>query len=384
MNISRKPGLYIHIPFCISKCGYCDFYSIVDSSLTNTFINALLDEIKLTASRIKTKDCFDTIYFGGGTPSLLSTDQISAIINTLADSFSIDNDCEITSEINPGTVDTLKFQELIDLGVNRISIGVQSFIPEELRILERIHTVEESEISINCVRQAGFKKINLDLIFAIPNQTTKNWNYSLEKALSFLPEHLSVYNLTYEKDTPFYKQLKNGKIVQLDEQKEIEYYTRAHNLLTETGYIHYEISNYAKTEFQFSRHNYKYWQHTPYLGFGPSAHSFWNGSRWENVRSVYEYISKIKTGILPESFEEKLRKHQLISEHILLTLRTFRGLSLTEFEDLYGINFLDNFIRETQKLIENKLAIIKDDYFRLTEKGMLICDEILLQFNVEK
>jgi oxygen-independent coproporphyrinogen-3 oxidase len=383
MNISRKPGLYIHIPFCISKCGYCDFYSIVDTSLTNTFINALLDEIKITSSQFKAKDLFDTVYFGGGTPSLLKPDQISRILDTLSEYYLLDDDCEITSEINPGTLGTLQLKELFDLGFNRISIGVQSFVQDELKLLDRIHTVEESVKTIHACRGAGFEKINLDLIFAIPNQSTINWKYSLKKALSFSPEHLSVYNLTYEEKTPFYLKLKAGQIVRLDEQKEIEYFSMAHDLLTISGYSHYEISNYANSESEYSRHNYKYWQHTPYLGFGPSAHSFWENSRWANIRSVDEYVLKIKNGELPRLFEEKLKEHQLISEHIFLALRTYQGLSLAEFENLFGFNFLKKFVRESQKLIENKLAIIKDDYFRLTEKGILICDEILLQFTIE-
>jgi oxygen-independent coproporphyrinogen-3 oxidase len=230
----------------------------------------------------------------------------------------------------------------------------------------------------------GFKNINLDLIFAIPDQTLSKWNYTLEKALSFLPEHLSVYNLTYEKGTPFYAKMTEGQIVGVDEQKEIGLFKRAHSLLNESGYIHYEISNYAKSESNYSRHNYKYWQHIPYLGFGPSAHSFWENSRWANINSLNEYISKIQEADFPQTFREKLETHQLMSEYILLALRTYRGLSLTDFENLFGINFLKKFVRETEKLIENKLAIIQENYFKLTDRGMLICDEILLQFTIEK
>jgi oxygen-independent coproporphyrinogen-3 oxidase len=384
MNISRKPGLYLHIPFCISKCGYCDFYSITDTSFTNRFIDALIDEIRITASQFNTKERFDTIYIGGGTPSLLEADQISLILKTFSENFLIDDKCEITCEINPGTLDAVQCKELIETGVNRISIGIQSFIPEELEFLERIHSVEEAESAVLYCREAGFNNINLDIIFALPNQTDDNWNYTLKKALSFLPEHLSVYNLTYEKETPLFKKLQEGQVFRVDEEKEVGYYSKAHHLLTESGYIHYEISNYARTESEYSRHNYKYWQHTPYLGFGPAAHSLWKNTRWENVRSVHDYIVQIKKGDLPHSFEETLKTSQLITEHIFLSLRTFRGLSLSEFEKQFRINFLKKFFGEIQKLIENELAIIEDDYFRLTEKGILICDEILLQFSIGK
>jgi oxygen-independent coproporphyrinogen-3 oxidase len=382
MNISRSSGLYIHIPFCKKKCGYCDFYSIVDTSLTNNFIDTLISEIKSTAYLLKTDDNFDSVYIGGGTPSLLRPDQISRVLKTLSENFHLDDDCEITSEINPGTLNSKQLKELFDLGINRISIGIQSFIQEELDRLDRIHTVKDSEDAIYLCREAGFKNMNLDLIFAIPDQLSSQWNFTLEKALSFLPEHLSVYNLTFEKETPYYDKLMQGQIVQVDEQKETEFFNKAHSLLTDSGYIHYEISNYAKSEVDISRHNYKYWQHTPYLGFGPSAHSFWDNSRWANIRSVHEYISKVNDGNLPRLFEEKLTNDQMINEHIFLALRTYQGLALVEFEKLFGLNFLEKFFREIQKLLDNKLAIIKDNYFRLTEKGILICDEILPQFTI--
>lgn len=384
MNISRKSGLYIHIPFCRSKCGYCDFYSIEDTSLTCTLIDALLTEIELTASQIKVRNQFDTLYIGGGTPSLLNTNQINDIINTISKYFNLDNDCETTIEVNPGTVDPTQLKQLSDLGINRISLGVQSFIEDELQLLDRTHTTYESINAIADCRQVGINNINLDLIFALPNQTTDNWNYTIKKALSFLPEHLSIYNLTYEKETPFYESLMEGRIHRLDEEKEIEYFSMAHSILTDSGYKHYEVSNYARSESYYSRHNYKYWQHVPYLGFGPSAHSFWENSRWANIKSVSGYISKLRQKELPRSFKEKLKTHQLISEHIFLALRTYQGVFLADFEKHFGINFLKKFIRETQELIDNKLAIIHDDYFKLTEKGMLICDEILLKFTVEQ
>ena len=383
MNISGNSGLYVHIPFCISKCGYCDFYSITDTSLITTFINALLDEIRFTASLLNSDVYFDSVYLGGGTPSLLKPDQLSTIFKTLSENFRMDNNCEVTCEINPGTLDSNQLKELHDLGINRLSIGVQSFIDKELSRLERIHTVEESENAIFHSREAGFESINLDLIFAIPGQTIDNWNYTLKKALSFLPEHLSVYNLTYEPDTPFYDKMVKGQIVRAKENEEIEFFNLAHQYLTDTGYIHYEISNYARTNAEFSRHNYKYWQHIPYLGFGPSAHSFWENSRWGNVKSLHEYVSKLKNRQFPKSFEEVLQEHQLLTEHILLALRTYRGLSLENFKQLFNENFLDKFHEETQELIENKLANVKDGYFRLSEKGMLICDEILSNFTFD-
>ena len=383
MNVSRKAGLYIHIPFCRSKCGYCDFYSIVDISQTAKFIKTLVTEIDLTATLIEPKESFDTIYIGGGTPSLLKTSQISEIINAISDNFKLDTDPEITIEINPGTVDLQKLKAYSDLGINRISIGIQSFHEKDLHILERIHTTADSIRAIDDCRKIGFNNINLDLIFALPNQTIDDWKATLDKTLTFLPEHLSVYNLTYEKETPFYEYLITGRFQHYDEETEIEFYNLAHQLLTDIGYEHYEISNYAQSKDFYSRHNYKYWQHVPYLGFGPSAHSFWQNTRWANTRSVTNYISKLNKNELPRSFTERLKQHQLITEYIFLALRTYQGICLIDFEKNFGINFLKLFVREIKELFDNNLAVVLDNYFKLTEKGMLICDEILLRFTID-
>jgi len=313
----------------------------------------------------------------------LNTYQISKILNAISNNFNLDSDPEITIEVNPGTVDPKKLKEYSDLGINRISIGIQSFHDNDLRLLERIHTTEDSIRAIDYCRQIGFNNINLDLIFALPDQTNDDWKATLEKAITFLPEHLSVYNLTYEKETPFYEYLANGRFLNNDEEVEMEFYNLAHQLLTDNDYEHYEISNYARSKEFYSRHNYKYWLHVPYLGFGPSAHSFWQNTRWANTRSVTSYISKLNKNELPRSFTENLKPHQLITEHIFLALRTYRGISLIDFEKNFGINFLKKFVRETQELIDNNLAVVLNDYFKLTQKGMLISDEILLKFTID-
>ncbi len=381
MNISPKPGLYVHIPFCQSKCGYCDFYSIVDDSIINPFLNGLLEEIKLTSSRLGTSEKFDTIYFGGGTPSLLSIKAVNNILNALSTCFHLDNNCEITFEANPDTINLSKLKELSGIGINRLSLGVQSFLDDELRSLQRIHSAKQAVDAIETTRNAGINNINIDLIFAIPNQSSKKWHYSLNQALAFNPEHISVYNLTYDPGTIFYKKLKNGQIIPVNEQKEIEYFNTTHTHLKQSGYLHYEVSNYAISESFVSRHNYKYWDHTPYLGFGPSAYSFWENRRWSNVRSMTEYIAYLSKQDLPRFGEELLNVNQLIFENIFLALRTYQGLRLADFESSFGFNFINHYLSPIQKLIDNKLAIIQNDYFRLTEKGMLICDEILPQFS---
>jgi oxygen-independent coproporphyrinogen-3 oxidase len=380
MNVSNKPGIYIHIPFCKTKCEYCDFYSIEDQSLIDSFLGALYREIEQTSSQIDQIYQFDTIYFGGGTPSLLDISNLEKTLDLLSKNFIVEKNCEITIEANPGTISLEYLKKMRRAGINRISIGVQSFLDHELKLLGRTHTSNQAIEAIINAREAGFDNINLDLIFALPSQSKDDWNYSQKKALTFLPEHLSVYNITYESGTPFYKKLKQNIILELDENKEISYFESAHKNFTNNGYTHYEISNYARSISYLSRHNYKYWHHVPYLGFGPSAHSLWEDTRWENVRSVEDYISQLRSKELPRYQTEKLDQKKKIFEFIFLTLRTYQGLPLNNFQKQFGIDFTKTYAQETKFLVQNRLAAIQNDYFKLTEKGMLICDEILPQF----
>jgi oxygen-independent coproporphyrinogen-3 oxidase len=381
MNISNKPGLYIHIPFCQSKCGYCDFYSIIDTSLIKPFINALVDEIKITSKDLQSYAVFDTIYLGGGTPSLLSTKDLELLLCTIKNYYKIHNNCETTIEVNPGTLNAYNLKEIYDLGINRISIGVQSFIDSDLIAAERIHTSKEAISTIESSRNTGFDNINLDLIFALPGQTVQDWNYTLKNAVSFNPEHLSIYNLTFEEGTPFYQKKKLGLLVAHNEEKEILLFNMGHELLANSSYIHYEVSNYAKSADLISKHNYKYWTHTPYLGFGPSAHSFWNNTRWSNKQSVSEYIKTLALGILPREMHEELNRDDLMLEHIFLSLRTYRGLNLHNFQRTFEIRFDDIFEQEIQTLLGDNLARIESGNFQLTQKGMLICDELISKFS---
>jgi oxygen-independent coproporphyrinogen-3 oxidase len=381
MNISSNPGLYLHIPFCQSKCGYCDFYSIEDTSVIKPFIKTLLEEIDLTVNQIDNNALFDTIYLGGGTPSLLNIEDLELILNTLASRFKLDKSCEITIEINPGTVKLSQLKKMIAMGINRISIGVQSFLDHELIIAERIHTTEESVLSIENCREVGFNNINIDLIFALPNQSIENWNYSLERVISFNPEHISIYNLSYEEGTPFYEKIALGKLIQQSEEKQAKFFTTGHRFLVNKGYTHYEVSNYAKSENYISKHNYKYWNHTPYLGFGPSAHSFWRQSRWSNVRSISKYLTCLAKKELPRDFVEELTYEDIMFEHIFLALRTYRGILLDEFRNKFAVPFEEIYSADIQFLQQEKLAKMDNGYFKLTEKGLLICDEILPRFS---
>lgn len=381
MNISYNPGLYLHIPFCQSKCGYCDFYSSEDLSSVNNFVASLITEINLTAQHISTTASFDTIYLGGGTPSLLDFHDLELIVNTLKENFYIAEDSEITIEVNPGTISFYQLKQMINLGINRISIGVQSFIDHELLIADRIHNSGEAEEAIASSQEAGFKNINIDLIFALPGQTLQDWHYSLNKAVSFQPQHLSVYNLSYEKGTPFYKKKLKLEFIPQTEESEVLFFESGHNYLTGKSFIHYEVSNYARSGKYISRHNFKYWNHTPYLGFGPSAHSFWSKSRWSNVRSVTKYIDILAKDKLPHDYYENLTHTDLLFEYIFLSLRTYDGIDLKTFAKKFKQSFEKLFPVEILDLINQNLARYKNNHFQLTEKGMLICDEILPLFS---
>ena len=379
-NISGKPGLYIHIPFCDTKCGYCDFYSITNNSLRPSFLPALLKEIKHYNSALFKTVPFDTIYLGGGTPSLLEPDELNQILNILYKRFPIAEDCEITIEVNPGTINEEKLIFYKSVGINRLSIGIQSFNNEELKMLGRIHDNKQAIHTFKLARKAGIENISIDLIYALPDQSIASWNSSLIQGLALMPDHISAYNLTFEEGTPFYKQLSAGKLKAQNEDTEIQFYSETMNTLKKNGFIQYEVSSYAKSESYISRHNYKYWNHTNYLAFGPSAHSYWDGKRWANIRSISKYIKGLTDGMEIIDFSENIEQDTMIFEKIMLGLRTREGINLKEFKSKFKHSFLDAHAHINKNLVENGFAIIDNDFFKLTPKGMMVCDEILPRF----
>lgn len=376
----HHPGIYIHIPFCHSKCGYCDFYSITDLTCSVSFVNALLTEIKLTSEQLNSSDLFETIYFGGGTPSLLTINQIEQILISLQSRFSLNKNMDITLEANPGTLDEKKLKDIQNLGINRLSIGIQSFIDRELELLNRIHNAKDGTEAFNSARSVGFSDISIDLIFALPKQKIEDWIYSLDKAIELKPEHISIYNLTYEKGTPFYGKKKAGKLIGHNEETELLFYKTAIDKLQKNGYIQYEISNFALSSNLVSKHNIKYWNHTHYLGFGPSAHSFWENKRWSNNASIENYISSLSQSTYPDRFEEIIDKQTKEFERIFLNLRTNAGLNITEFDNQFQCSFMDKYKSEVDKLLHADLARIEDNTIYLTSEGLYICDEIFTNF----
>lgn len=316
-------ALYIHVPFCEHKCIYCDFYSITDRSLSTAYVTALRQEWSWYKHNPPFGGfVFSTLYFGGGTPSLLSVRELETIINDLP----LQADAEITLEANPGTVSPAYLQELRRIGVNRLSIGIQSFVDQELKTLSRIHDAAQAEQAIVQARQAGFDNLALDFIFAIPSQTPATLARSLHKAISFAPEHLSCYSLTVEKETPLAAAVAGGELHTLEEEEEAALLIQSKTILESAGYEQYEISNYARPGRR-SRHNQSYWDGTPYLGLGPSAHSYDGRRRWWNGRDVAGYITAWQAGQAAPAGSETITSSEKQTELIMLGLRRLEGIT---------------------------------------------------------
>ncbi|MFQ5825153.1 MAG: radical SAM family heme chaperone HemW [bacterium] len=394
-------GLYIHIPFCEKRCGYCDFYTLAHRESTiPTYMNSLKKEIQLYSEDQTISDLiFETLYFGGGTPSLLEVDQISSLLNFIFSKFNFVHNPEVTIEANPGTVDLEKLIRYRESGINRISLGIQSFQLGELKLLDRNHTVAEALTCFNKAKKVGFENISIDLIFALPEQTLEAWGKNLELAVDLEPNHISAYNLTYEVDIPLTLQLKNNKIKTCSEEMQRKMYLTTMEFLQVNGFIHYEISNYAKPGYE-SQHNQKYWDGSPYLGLGTSAHSFIKGRRFWNVSNLRKYITSLSENKLPLGGEEFLGLDEASFEKVFLGLRQRRGLQLKNFELELGISLFEKYLNplssffscnlRDEKIVaelingsrnlKSRLLKIEDGFLKLTKEGVLLCDSICAEF----
>lgn len=370
-------GLYIHIPFCESKCIYCDFYSINDHSTKHEFIKSLINEIRNESVNLKDKN-IDTIFIGGGTPSLLLKPDFEKLFEALYTYLDISNDSEITIEANPGTLDKNKLKEFKKLPINRISFGVQSFIDSDLKFLSRIHNSKQAEDSIKYAQDAGYSNVNLDLIFSIPGQTIDNWAYNLEKAVNLNTQHISAYSLIFEEGTPLYSLLKQNKVKNSNIEIERDMYDYTMDYLKANGFNQYEISNYAKPGYE-CRHNLKYWQHEEYIGFGPSAASYLNNYRRINVRDVDRYIDSINHGEKPYDALEFIDEQTSQNEFIMLGMRS-KGINFSEFKNKYKEDFKSKYHYPIEILTKGGLASIEADCIRLTQRGYALCDEILATY----
>jgi oxygen-independent coproporphyrinogen-3 oxidase len=378
--LNKLAGIYIHIPFCIKKCPYCDFYSITDQSLKQPFIEALIREMQMVS---RPSLVCDTLYFGGGTPSVFKAKNIERIIENVYRLFNFLHDTEITIEVNPGTVKHEHLTEYKSVGINRINIGVQSFNDEFLNFLGRIHSSNDADLTIRGARKAGFDNIGIDLIYGIPGQTKKMWLSDLQSAIEFEPEHLSCYMLTYEKGTPLDRERRQGKFKPVAGSLLAELFETTMEYLTAHGYVQYEISNFAKSASKISRHNFKYWSFSPYLGFGPSAHSFIEPRRYWNCRSVKKYIENIKEGRVPIEEKEILSKEQRMMEMVYLGLRKTDGIDIDAIDENLGINFRQIFAEKIKQLEEDGYIhqIMPENRCVLSRKGMLFLDSIAPMFD---
>ena len=375
MNSEKIPGLYIHIPFCLSKCLYCDFYSSTSISAVSDFLNGLSKEMEMYRNRFNP---FDTIYIGGGTPSLLSSKQLENILTKVRKNFDLISDAEITIEANPADLNQSFLESVREIGINRINIGVQSFDEKVLGFLGRRHSVKQAISAIEASREAGFYNIGLDLIYGVPGQGIESWLDTLTKALVFSPEHLSCYQLTLEAKTPLGIKCQAGEFYVPGEELQYEFFMKTSEFLRDAGYIHYEVSNFARGIEHTSRHNQKYWDHSPFLGLGPSAHSFYGNQRWWNHRSLDQYFNAINGGNLPIEGKEILTMEQLQLEALYLGLRTKRGVCLEEFKNQYDYDLFIEKKKLLVKLEEEGFISIEDGYLYPTQRGFAIADSLSL------
>lgn len=369
-------GIYLHIPFCIQRCSYCNFFSVVSINLVNEVINAIIKELSIRKDYLKNEPV-QTIYFGGGTPSLLTIQQIEKLLNTVYTNFPVEQNAEITFEANPDDLTKNYLFDLKEVGINRLSIGIQSFDDDKLKILNRRHNATQAHEAVREAQKAGFNNISIDLIYGLPSQSIDEWETDLDKAFSLSIQHLSAYGLTFEEKTLLSKQKEKKIIEPADEELMIEMYELLLEESSKKGFDAYEISNFSLPGF-YSRHNSSYWNQTPYLGVGPSAHSYNGISRQWNVAAIQKYTE----GILKNSSfyeQEILSLEDRYNEYVLLGLRTKNGINIDALEQNFGTELKDFCLENIKTFIDNEKAYRCGSFLRLNTKGKLISDTIIAQ-----
>jgi oxygen-independent coproporphyrinogen-3 oxidase len=370
--------LYIHIPFCVKKCIYCDFFSVpYDEAAIQTYADALCKELYL---KKHLSGLLKTAYFGGGTPTLLPAECFRELFRCLKDNYGFSPDIEITVEANPGTIDAPKIETLLWLGVNRLSIGVQSFNDHELATLGRIHSSDEALKSIESIKKTGLINFSIDLMYGIPGQSMASWRESLTKAIELSPTHISAYELTPEENTPLYPLIKSRKITMLDEELILEMYHYAIDYLAGKGYTHYEISNFARPGFQCV-HNLNYWDRGDYIGAGAGAHSFISAVRSINTTDINVYVSQLNHGHIPEIQSMKLTPEDTLKECIFLGLRKTEGISLNKIPHMGGtlLSAKERLSDAGKELVDEGYLESSGDFLRLTRKGIIISNTIIVR-----
>jgi len=373
------PGIYIHVPFCRQACRYCDFYFTVSLKYKEDYIEALKKEIELRSAYVESRE-IDTIYFGGGTPSVLSVGQIQDILDMLLKKFSISPDVEFTLEANPDDLTKAYLKKLKQIGVNRLSVGVQSFHQDELSLMRRSHTEAQAQTCIQNAANAGFSNINLDLIYGVPGLTMKKWEENVRTVMQLPVVHISAYHLSYEEGTVFDHWRKKGKLFEVEETISIAQFQLLKEITADNGFEHYEISNFAK-EGKLSRHNTAYWESKEYLGLGPSAHSFNGTERSWNVSSVKKYIDKIRDG---EDFLERevLKPKDRFNDYLIVSLRTKRGVDMNYIKSEFGESRAVMFLKSAEKFMSEGVMIEEGERMRIDDESWIRADMIIREMIV--
>ena len=371
----KETAIYIHIPFCEHKCIYCDFYSIITKDNITSFLQALKKEINHYTEKHSSNRIIKSIFFGGGTPSLMTPAYISEIIELVKKRFEVSADVEITLETNPGTVEQTKLKEFYEIGINRLSIGIQSFDENELKFLTRIHDKQTAIDTVVKAQEVGFENISIDLIFNLPGQTKERWHNNLKTALTLPITHISAYSLILERGTILNKMVLDGKVKIQDADYDADLYEMTIDFLTQNGFDQYEVSNFANKGYE-CRHNNAYWHYKDYFGFGPSAHSFIDGRRYWNFSSLKKYIAEIDEKHFAVAGFETPKIEQQLNEYVMLALRS-NGIKLDEMQILFGSEWLNEKNPYFTKLEYVKHLTRKNGIIRLTKSGYAVCDEII-------
>jgi oxygen-independent coproporphyrinogen III oxidase len=377
--MNKQAGIYLHIPFCASRCHYCNFATGgYESELAQRYVGAIVREIERAEVTAAMCDV-DTIYFGGGTPTTLSIEQLATILAACRRKFQIAHTTEITTEANPGTISSEYFQGLRRIGFNRISFGVQSFDDAELKMIDRAHDADEAREAVKLARQAGFTNISIDLIAGLPEQRMETWQLNLTEAFALDTEHLSVYLLELYKDAPLLHRIERGELRAIDEDLTVAMYYALVDEAAKHGFAHYELSNWAKPGFE-SQHNLKYWTGAPYWAFGVSAAGYDGHSRWSNTRNIHEYLQRIENGESPIAERTELAADDLQSEAIFLKLRLQDGVNLSAHQRQFGVNVQERYHDELARLHEAGLIELQHDQLKISRKGKVLANEVFQAF----
>lgn len=378
-KLETAPGLYLHIPFCSAICPYCDFAVLTGGpERRERFTDHLVSEIGMRSADAEGFQGIDTIYFGGGTPSALSPEQLGRIVESVKAGLPVVEDAWIFLEANPEDVTPESVRAWRELGVRTLSLGIQSFDADALAFLGRRHSPEQARRSVELARAAGFHTVAFDLIYGLPGQTVEDWRRTLETAVALEPDHLSCYQLTIHEGTPFGFRLARGKMTEAPEETQADLFLFTHTFLRDAGLPGYEVSNFARSPEHRSRHNRKYWDHTPYLGVGPSAHSFSGCRRWWNERKIKPYEAHIDAGELPIAGSEELTADDLALEALMLGLRTVEGIDLDRFRQRYGVDLLEQNRARLERM--EGLLEVKDGRLIPTLEGWAVVDSLVRDF----